>query len=57
MSYLWQEFNIKTFPAETLVFRDGVFCEDLSDFESVEFKENIIYTYNIRKQNKIQLNW
>lgn len=37
MSYLWQEFNIKTFPAETLVFRDGVFCEDLSDYESAEF--------------------
>ena len=37
MSYLWQEFNIKTFPAETLVFRDGLFCEDLSDYESVNF--------------------
>ena len=37
MSYLWQEFNIKTFPAETLVFRDGVFCEDLSEYQSVEF--------------------
>ena len=37
MSYLWQEFNIKTFPAETLVFRDGVFYEDLSDYENIEF--------------------
>ena len=37
MSYLWQEFNIKTFPAETLVFRDGVFCEDLSEYENAEF--------------------
>ena len=37
MSYLWQEFNIKTFPAETLVFRDGIFCQDLSDYESAEF--------------------
>ena len=37
MSYLWQEFNIKTFPAETLVFRDGVFCENLSDYENVNF--------------------
>ena len=44
MSYLWQEFNIKTFPAETLVFRDGVFCEDLSEYESVKFnkQENLI---------------
>ena len=37
MSYLWQEFNIKTFPAETLVFRDGVFCEDLSEYKTPEF--------------------
>ena len=37
MSYLWQEFNIKTFPAQTLVFRDGVFCEDLSEYESATF--------------------
>lgn len=36
MSYLWQEFNIKTFPAETLVFRDGVFCPNLSEYESAE---------------------
>ena len=44
MSYLWQEFNIKTFPAETLVFRDGVFCEDLSDYENIEFdsEKNLI---------------
>jgi hypothetical protein len=36
MSYLWQEFNIKTFPAETLVFRDGVFCPDLSEYENID---------------------
>jgi hypothetical protein len=40
MSYLWQEFNIKTFPAETLVFRDGVFCEDLSEYENASFDTN-----------------
>lgn len=40
MSYLWQEFNIKTFPAETLVFRDGVFCNNLSDYESAEFNQD-----------------
>jgi len=27
---MWNEFNIKTFPAETMVFRDGVFCDELS---------------------------
>ena len=44
MSYLWQEFNIKTFPAETLVFRDSVFYEDLSDYKNIEFDtdKNII---------------
>ena len=40
MSYLWQEFNIKTFPAETLVFRNGVFYDDLSDYQSVEFDKS-----------------
>ena len=30
MSYMWNEFNIKTFPAETIVYRDGVYCADLS---------------------------
>jgi len=52
MSYLWQEFNIKTFPAETLVFRDGLFCEDLSDYKSVEFNKN---TVNISKTPKIPI--
>ncbi len=40
MSYLWQEFNIKTFPAETLVFRDGIFCEDLSEYKSTEYNND-----------------
>ena len=40
MSYLWQEFNIKTFPAETLVFRDGVFCPDLSEYKNIEYNQN-----------------
>ena len=50
MSYLWQEFNIKTFPAETLVFRDGVFCEDLSDYKNIKFENNII---KITKTDKL----
>ena len=54
MSYLWQEFNIKTFPAETLVFRDGVFCEDLSDYESVKFDsdKNLI---SVKKTPKLPI--
>jgi len=39
MSYLWQEFNIKTFPAETLVFRDGVFYEYLSEYKNCHFDQ------------------
>lgn len=42
MSYLWQEFNIKTYPAETLVFRNGKYCPDLSEYESCELKDNSI---------------
>ncbi len=42
MSYLWQEFNIKTFPAETLVFRNGVFCDDLSDYKNIKFEKNTV---------------
>jgi Fe-S cluster assembly scaffold protein SufB len=30
MAYLWDKFNIKTFPAETVVFRDGIFIPELS---------------------------
>lgn len=30
MSYLWNEFNIKTFPAQTIVFKDGIFAPELS---------------------------
>ena len=43
MSYLWQEFNIKTFPAETFIFRDGVFCPELSDYKVGFFKDNEIF--------------
>jgi hypothetical protein len=54
MSYLWQEFNIKTFKAETLVFRDGVFCEDLSDYESMNFEPES-NSINITKTPKIPI--
>jgi len=54
MSYLWQEFNIKTFNAETLVFRDGIFCEDLSDYESMNFEPES-NSVNITKTPKIPI--
>ncbi len=40
MSYIWQDFNIKTFPAETVVFRDGVFCRELSTLDSPIIEKN-----------------
>ena len=51
MSYLWQEFNIKTFPSETLVFRNGDFCDDLSDYENCEYnkKTNTVIIKNTPK--------
>jgi len=52
MSYLWQEFNIKTFPAETLVFRDGIFCDDLSDYKNIKFEKNTIL---IEKTSKLPI--
>ncbi len=54
MSYLWQEFNIKTFPAETLVFRDGVFCEDLSDYTNINYNSDN-NTISILKTPKLQI--
>ncbi|MDR2412810.1 MAG: SufD family Fe-S cluster assembly protein [Rickettsiales bacterium] len=38
--YLWEEFNIKTFPAETIVFRDGFFQKELSTIRSPQFITN-----------------
>lgn len=34
MQYIWDSFNIKTFPANTFVFVDGDLKTDLSDFDS-----------------------
>ncbi|MCL1902021.1 MAG: SufD family Fe-S cluster assembly protein [Alphaproteobacteria bacterium] len=34
MSYLWEKFNVKTFPARTIVFADGEFRADLSEQSS-----------------------
>ena len=52
MSYLWQEFNIKTFPAETLVFKDGVFCPALSESESAEYNDDKKLIF-IKKTSKL----
>ena len=40
MTYIWQDFNIKTFPAETIVFRNGEFCPEFSTLETTVVDKN-----------------
>ncbi len=61
MSYLWNEFNIKTMPAETIVFRDGVYCPDLSTlgYEPInsqyELPVHIIYVGELDGDNNLDI--
>ena len=61
MSYMWNEFNIKTFPAETIVFRDGVYCPDLSTLPNApintkyDLPVHIIYVGEIVGENKLDV--
>ena len=61
MSYLWTEFNIKTFSAETLVYRDGVFCPELSTLNAGAIAANydlpvhIIYVGKIAGENRLDI--
>jgi hypothetical protein len=43
MQYLWEKFNIKTFPAHSVIFVDGIFQPDISDCEkcTVRMLDNI----------------
>lgn len=62
MSYLWNEFNIKTFPAETIVWRDGAYCPDLSTIDASDINRNydlpvhIIYIGEIAGKNELNIN-
>lgn len=62
MSYMWDEFNIKTFPAETVVFRNGVFCPELSTLQGTDFYHeydkpiHIIYIGEITGNNRLDIN-
>ncbi len=40
MSYLWDDFNIKTFPAETIVYRNGEYCPELSTLPDGDIDKN-----------------
>lgn len=59
---MWNEFNIKTFPAETVVFRNGVYCADLSTLKNTDIDKkydlpvHIIYIGEIAGENTIDIN-
>lgn len=62
MNYLWQEFNIKTFPSETVVFKNGIFMPDLSTLSSSDINNrydlpvHIIYVGEITGDNRLNIN-
>ncbi len=62
MSYMWDEFNIKTFPAEIVVFRNGIFCPELSTLPDTDFYKtyekpiHIIYVGEITGKNQLNIN-
>lgn len=61
MSYMWNEFNIKTMPAETIVFRDGKYCPDLSTLKNEPINKkydlpvHIIYVGEISGENVLDV--
>ena len=61
MSYMWNEFNIKTFPAETIVFRDGQYCPELSTLENkpidkkFDLPVHIIFVGEINDNNTLNI--
>lgn len=58
---MWNEFNIKTFPSETIVFRDGVYCPELSTLENTPINTrynlpvHIIYVGEIAGDNTLDI--
>ena len=61
MSYMWNNFNIKPFPAETIVYRDGKYCADLSTLPDGPINKNydlpihIIYVGEIAGKHRIDI--
>lgn len=61
MSYMFNEFNIKTFPAETIVWRDGAYVPDLSTLKNGAIDKNydlpvhIIYVGQITGKNELNI--
>ncbi len=58
---MWNEFNIKTFPAETIVFRDGEYCPELSTLENAPINKkynlpvHIIYVGEIEGDKNLDI--
>ena len=58
---MWNEFNIKTFPAETIVYRDGKYCPELSTLEDKTINKkydlpvHIIYIGEITGKNQLNI--
>ena len=61
MSYMWKNFNIKPFAAETIVYRDGKYCPKLSTIKNCVIDKNyglpvhIIYVGEIYGKNKLNI--
>ena len=61
MSYLWNKFNIKTFPAETIVYCDGEYNPELSTIRPCDISKNydlpihIIYVGEINDKNVLNI--
>ena len=63
MSYIWNKFNIKTFPAQTIVYCDGYYQEQFSTlpetsdfFTQYDLPIHIIYVGNINGENTLNIN-
>ena len=63
MSYMWNKFNIKTFPSETIVYVDGIFRPDISTMAETEIFSkkydlpiHIIYVGKIVRESTLNIN-
>ena len=61
MSYMWENFNVKQIRAETIVYRDGKYCADLSTLPDGPIDKNydlpvhIIYVGEIIGENQLNI--
>ena len=59
---MWNKFNIKTMPAETIVFCDGKYCPELStlDYKPIiknyDLPVHFIYVGDLCGNNKLEIN-